>query len=361
MELRIDPIFREHIFPLNDEEKNILREMVITDGIRDALVVWKETGILLDGHHRYEIAQEHGLEFRVEEKSFETQEEALDWVEANQLGRRNLTPDAFRLYLGRRYNRAKKAHGGDRRSEEVSSDQIDHLKTAEKLAAEHGVGQATVRRAGKFAEEVDETPELQQAINERKPVSQAKREVRKREITDKGPLSPPTGKYRIIYADPPWRYNDQLVEGYGPAENHYATMSIEELCALPVGDLAEDDAVLFLWVTSPFLEDAFRIIKAWDFKYKTSFIWDKVKHNYGHYNSVRHELLLVCTRGSCVPDVPTLYDSVQTIERQKHSKKPEEFRKIIDTLYTHGQRIELFARERVEKWEAWGNELPTAD
>lgn len=170
-----------------------------------------------------------------------------------------------------------------------------------------------------------------------------------------------SGKYRIIYADPPWRYNDKLVDGYGPAEYHYPTMTIDELCRLPIKDMAESDAVLFLWVTSPLLEDSFRIVHAWGFEYKTSFVWDKVKHNMGHYNSVRHEFLLVCTRGSCTPDNLKLYDSVQTIERTEHSVKPEEFRNIIDDLYTDGKRIELFARRPADGWEVWGNERSLTD
>lgn len=172
----------------------------------------------------------------------------------------------------------------------------------------------------------------------------------------------PTGKYRIFYADPPWQYNDSGVinesDSYGHAERHYPTMTIEQLCLLPVKDMAEDNSVLFLWVTSPLLEDSFKIIKAWGFEYKTSFVWDKVGHNYGHYNSVRHEFLLICTRGSCTPDNAKLYDSVQSIEKSdKHSEKPEEFRTIIESLYTHGQKIELFARSEHDGWESWGNEV----
>lgn len=171
----------------------------------------------------------------------------------------------------------------------------------------------------------------------------------------------PADKFRILYADPPWQYNDSGVitdsDNYGRAERHYPTMSIDELCLLPVKEMAEDDAVLFLWVTSPMLEDSFRAIKAWGFDYKTSFVWDKVKHNFGHYNSVRHEFLLVCTRGSCTPDNLKLFDSVQSIERSdRHSEKPKEFIDIIETLYTHGGKIELFARQKRDGWEAWGNE-----
>ena len=171
----------------------------------------------------------------------------------------------------------------------------------------------------------------------------------------------PGNTYRVIYADPPWNYGNSGLQQYGHASHHYPAMSIDELCALPVMDIADKNAVLFLWVTSPLLEECFPVIKAWGFKYKTSFVWDKVKHNMGHYNSVRHELLLVCTRGSCTPDVTKLFDSVQSIERtKKHSEKPEMFRTIIDTIYTNGKKLELFRRGNAPAgWDIWGNESDT--
>jgi MT-A70 len=112
-------------------------------------------------------------------------------------------------------------------------------------------------------------------------------------------------------------------------------------------------------MTSPMLECAFPVIKAWGFDYKASFVWDKVKHNMGHYNSVRCEYLLVATRGSCTPDVAKLFDNVISIERTSHSAKPPEFRHMIDTLYPYGNRLELFAREKAKRWQAWGAEAPT--
>jgi len=170
----------------------------------------------------------------------------------------------------------------------------------------------------------------------------------------------PDGVYRIIYADPPWKYQEfgvSISQYYGGQERHYKRLDIEDFEKLPVKDLASDNSVLFLWVTSPKLNQVWGIIEAWGFEYKTSFIWDKVKHNYGYYNSVRHEILLICGRGSSTPDIPKLYDSVQTIERtEKHSEKPEEFRKIIDELYPTGKRIELFARTKIDGWDSWGNE-----
>lgn len=165
-------------------------------------------------------------------------------------------------------------------------------------------------------------------------------------------------KYDIFYADPPWKYADNLIEGYGAAEHHYKTMSIEELCNVPVRSRCNDNSVLFLWVTAPILGECWPVIKSWGFEYKASFVWDKDEHNYGHYNSVRHEFLLICTRGSFLPINKELEDSVQVVKRtSEHSRKPEEFRAIIDKMYPTGKRIELFARGDVPSpWEKWGNE-----
>src|SRR5262249_39426256 len=117
-------------------------------------------------------------------------------------------------------------------------------------------------------------------------------------------LREPTGKFRVIYADPPWSYgNSQLSDGlqYSQARDHYPTMALEELCGLPVRGWAEDDAVLFLWATSPILREAFEVVRAWGFEYKASFVWDKQHAAIGHYNGVGHEFLLVCTRGAGTP------------------------------------------------------------
>ena len=188
-------------------------------------------------------------------------------------------------------------------------------------------------------------------------LSQARREVKAKEVTRR--VSLPDAKYRVLYADPPWSYHDKADAGAvqaGGAERHYPSMSLAELCALPIPALCEPDAVLFLWVTSPMLCESFAVIKAWGFSYRASFIWDKVRHNMGHYNSVRHEFLLICVRGSCQPDVVKLFDSVVSEERTTHSKKPDTFRAIIDWLYPRGKRLELFARGAVQGWDTYGFE-----
>lgn len=166
-------------------------------------------------------------------------------------------------------------------------------------------------------------------------------------------------KYNIIYADPPWNYGDkQNSKTRGGAIKHYSTMKIKDICSLPIKNILDENCVLFLWVTSPLLEECFDVIKSWGFKYKSSFVWDKVLHNMGHYNSVRHEFLLICVKGKATPQTKKLLDSVVSIERtKKHSQKPNEFRQIIDFLYPTGNRIELFARQHADGWDCWGNEV----
>lgn len=197
---------------------------------------------------------------------------------------------------------------------------------------------------------------LGKASEEKWTKRELREEIRKDDILTNEAEMPP-GKYRIIYSDPPWQYGNSMPSYFTEQADHYPLMSIDEICEMPVKEITQDNAVLFLWVTSPILEESFKVVNAWGFKYKTSFIWDKIRHNMGHYNSVRHEILLLCTKGSCPLDNVKLFDSVVSIERTEHSKKPQFFREIIDTIYPNGNRIELFARNKNENWEVYGNQL----
>lgn len=167
------------------------------------------------------------------------------------------------------------------------------------------------------------------------------------------------GMYRVLYADPPWLYGDRPPSGSG-AQQHYPGMTIADLCALPVAAHALPDAVLFLWTTAPMILEnpgPREVIEAWGFTPKTGFVWDKVRHGFGHYVEVRHEHLIICTRGSCLPDRPTpMFPSVLTERRSdEHSGKPASVRTMIERLYD-GPYLELFARERVDGWSCFGND-----
>jgi N6-adenosine-specific RNA methylase IME4 len=168
------------------------------------------------------------------------------------------------------------------------------------------------------------------------------------------------GMYRVIYADPSWPYGDRPPSGMG-AEQHYPTMSIEDICKLPVAAHAMPDSVLFMWETAPLVHQIpgpRDVGEAWGFTYKQQWIWDKVDRNFGHYSNGNHEILTIWTRGSCLPDVPNdLPDSVVTVRKSpEHSGKPEEFRRLIEKHWTSGPYLELFGRERHEGWSVFGND-----
>jgi len=396
MKLIIDPEFKALIPPLSKEEFEQLEKNILAEGLRERIVVWasKDGDIIIDGHNRYEICNKHSISYAVTPRHFDDRDEVIDWMINNQLGRRNLSKDTQSYLRGLQYTREKKKEDEFKGNQYTGDGQnVQKQTTAQKLAEVHKVDEKTIRRDEQYAKAVDtiventapevkqmllnrevnitkeqvqqvakQEPEKQKAIMEKlvtgeaKSVVDAHRLIKKEEVHEVEELEESDKQYRVIYADPPWRYNDKRDGNTTGAEDHYPTMSLQEICDMPIKELAEDNAVLFLWTTSPLLEDTFKVISAWGFKYKTSFVWDKIKHNMGHYNSVRHEFLLICTRGSCTPDNVKLFDSVQTIERTEHSQKPEAFREIIDTLYTKGNKIELFSRKNVDGWDVWGNQ-----
>jgi len=389
-ELRIDSEFRALIPPLMEDEFARLEASILEEGCRDPLVTWD--GVIVDGHNRYAICQRYGLAYQTVERQFADRQAARAWIISNQLARRNLTPEQRNYLIGKQYMERKLsfAEAGALKGKSLDQNELG-FSTAGAIAVEHKVGEATVKRAAQFAQAVDAIaenvgqearekilsreapmtakevhrvaamePDRQKPIidmvlsGQAKNVMDAHRLLRQEAAREAPPLE---GKYRVIYADPPWKYGNTMPDYFTEQADHYPLMTVQEICDMPVRDLADENAVLFLWATSPILEESFRVINAWGFNYKASFIWDKIRHNMGHYNSVRHELLLIATRGSCQPDVNRLFDSVQSIERSGHSEKPEEFRQIIDTLYPAGKRIELFARRRAEGWDSYGNEI----
>ena len=170
------------------------------------------------------------------------------------------------------------------------------------------------------------------------------------------------GHYSVIYADPPWRYQRSSVQG--AAEKHYPTMGIDELCALPVADLAAPDSVLFLWATFPQLPEALRLIKAWGFQYKSvAFVWLKQNrksegwfYGLGFWTRGNAEICLLATRGHPKRHAANVHQFIIS-PIQEHSKKPDEARHRIETLMGDVPRIELFARQATPGWDVWGNEV----
>ena len=170
-----------------------------------------------------------------------------------------------------------------------------------------------------------------------------------------------SGRYAVIYADPPWRYRNKRL-GHGGAEDHYPTMALAEIKALRVP--AATDCALFLWATMPLLQQAFEVIDAWGFTYKTTaFCWVKQNKSgigyvtgLGYWTRSNAELCLLATRGRPQPISHRVRSVVHT-PRGRHSEKPAEVRNRIVELMGNVPRLEMFARSHTPGWDVWGNEV----
>ena len=176
-------------------------------------------------------------------------------------------------------------------------------------------------------------------------------------------------KYKIIYADPPWQYRVYSQKGQGrSAENHYHTMNIKDIMALPVDKIADKDCILFLWITFPCLKEGIEVMERWGFKYKTcGFNWvkrNKKKNTYfmglGFWTRSNSEVCLIGTKGQ-PKRVSKSVSQICDARIMEHSKKPAEIRERIVELCGELPRVELFARDKVKGWDSLGDEIDGRD
>lgn len=160
-------------------------------------------------------------------------------------------------------------------------------------------------------------------------------------------------KFGTIYADPPWLYGNQGTRG--ATSDHYTGMTVDEIAALPILDLVEDNAHLHLWTTNAFLFESKRIMEAWGFEYKSCFVWVKPQMGMGNYWRVSHEFMLFGIRGRA-PFASRSLMSWAEYPRGRHSAKPEPVRSLIEKA-SPGPYLEMFARRPAKGWTVWGNEV----
>lgn len=174
-----------------------------------------------------------------------------------------------------------------------------------------------------------------------------------------------SAKYKVIYADPPWQFKTYSKKGLGKsADKHYPTMSLEDIKALPVSKLADKDCALFMWTTIPFLRQSFDVMESWGFEYKTvTFVWikrnrksDGLFWGTGYWTRANSEICMLATRGNPKRESASVHQVIIS-HVEEHSKKPQEARNRIEKLMGDVPKIELFARQRVDGWNAWGNEV----
>lgn len=379
MQIKLNEEYRNLVPRLPKEDYKRLEKSIIKEGVRDPLIVNKD-GIILDGYTRYEIAEKHNKKLKVPiVREFPDKLEEKKYVLRANLERRHLN-QWQRGLLGLKFKDIETERIEKLKIEMGKQTGRGHKKVKEKFpeplgqardfaAKEVGISGRQLDKVGDIVEFA--TPEQKEKLNNGEEsinavYDQLKRERKFQErIAKRSAL--PEGKFNVIYADPPWQYDNKLVK-WGAAELHYAAMSIEEICnykdvtGTPIQDKFWDNAVLFLWATNPFLEDALEVVKAWGFEYKTNMVWVKTglkRPGSGFYIRGRHELLFICIRGSFLPYQKGKEPIGSIIEADvgEHSTKPEVFYEIIEKMYSDCKYLELFARKKRPGWKSWGEEI----
>ena len=364
-----------NLFPLlPEEEQAALADEIERIGyLPDEPIVLHE-GKILDGRNRYQACLALHREGRLSAPPpfipwHENGASALEWVVARNLFRRHLETGQ-RAMIGAeieplfaeeaRRNSLANLKRGDAAPEVAKLPPREaETKSREKAAAAMHVSPRSVQEAKKIRRR---SPALAEKVKAGKVTLQRAKSILKKQERPKPPPAAPLPEliFDVLYADPPWRYDFSAVDDWA-VENSYPTLSLPEICALAtqVQRLAGENAILFLWATSPKLPDALEVLRAWGFTYKTSAVW--IKHRtgagMGYYVRVDHELLLIGTRGKInPPHTDRRLSSVIEAAKGKHSEKPEEVRQMIEFMYPDAQRIELFARTERPGWSVWGNE-----
>jgi N6-adenosine-specific RNA methylase IME4 len=169
----------------------------------------------------------------------------------------------------------------------------------------------------------------------------------------------PAGPFDLIYADPPWQYEAATATPNRRIERQYVTMTLADICALPIAELVAPDAMLYLWAPPAKVPEALQVVTAWGFVYRTHAVWDKGSIGPGYWFRCQHEDLLVARRGKFPVPAPSLRSSgVIRAPRRAHSAKPDVVYERLEAMHPGACRLELFARGLSRPgWTAWGNEV----
>lgn len=241
----------------------------------------------------------------------------------------------------------------------------DESKRSEAVAASSvGMSRVTLTKAREVVQAAAAEPEkfarLVERMNATGKVSGVHRQLkiaRQAQAIASEPPPLPTGPFRVLVVDPPWKYDNRSVDPTHRGSNPYPSMTVEQIKSLPVGPLAETDAVLWLWVTNAHQRYAYEIAEAWGFTHKATLTWVKQQIGLGDYLRNRTEHCLLCVRGR-----PTLtlsgQDTALIASRGEHSQKPAAFYELVESLCP-GSKVELFSRCNRPGWMAWGDECGT--
>jgi N6-adenosine-specific RNA methylase IME4 len=340
--------------------------------------MWKS--YLIDGHHRYEICLRHDLPFKTVNLEFSSERNVMIWILKNQFNRRNLH-ELVKIELNKkldelqseearknssnnnRYIQAAKKEGDNecqlvdtRRN--LTQKERNESRVDSKIGQTIGIYREQYRR-GKIVLEKASPEEIQAIKENEKTIAKVYRDIRKKERQEVLKNSQlPEGKFRVLYVSPPWKNGSEPIPSSDPeAAGYFPAVTAEELCDIPIGEICASSAALFLWAISELLPKAFEVMSAWGFEYRSIFTWAKGENAKGKtlYNNMNQEFLLVGEKGNCHPESENITSAFQHIPKNpKSAAKPDEFRKIIETLYDATEnKVELYARKECAGWSRY--------
>ncbi len=392
------------IYPmLTPERLAALADDIRENGQIDEIVIWR--GQIIDGRNRLAACRIAGVIPTHEEIDFADESNVLSFV-VSKNNRRDLD-DSQRAMIGAKLEplfaeQAKRRQAENARRNQPQADSlkvanlppIETSKARDEAAAAVNVSPRSIQSAKAVlregapeliaqveqgnvkvstAETIATLPKAEQAevvargekeiLAKAKEIRAERQQERRIERIEKlsgiaagnAPLSRAL-TFPILYVDPPWRYEHSASESRA-IENQYPTMSLEDICALPVADACTPDAILYLWTTAPKMQEAMDVLKAWGFVYRSQMIWDKETIGMGYWARIQHEILIVATKGT--PPTPKPEHRLRSVYREQkaeHSAKPAYFAEMIETAYPELPKLEMFCRSPRPGWAVWGNQ-----
>lgn len=355
------------LFPmLVEDELSDLADQIERDGYDPLHPVVLFEGKILDGRNRWMACDCLRREGRLAEpppfREF-SGESPLAFVLRENLHRRHLTATEKTILAVEILPWEEKealARQGARTDIGAKLPESSQGRSRDKAAEKVGVSSRYVADAKRIKKEAPDLYEEMRAGES--DLQAAKKKLKRRSRPQLAPARAiPEGRFTVIYADPPWKYDHMRVDAWA-VENTYPTMTLPELLAMreKIDALATDETVLFLWTTSTKLDWGVEVLEGWGFEFKSTMVWIKHRNSagMGYWARIGHELLLIGARPKASPPPPERrFPSVIEATKGEHSEKPDEMRCIIERMFPEAKRLELFARgEAPEGWAFWGNE-----
>ncbi len=364
--------------PLQELEREGLESDILLNGCISPLITWGD--VLVDGHHRYAICHEHGIPFQTKQIQFESMSDARKWAFEHQRDRRNVSSYVLaELALEFESQFADEAKSNQRLSQGSgkkgllnSANLNGTIDTRMELAKLAGVSPDTIAKskviAQKASSEVkDKLRRGDATINsvftdirrrEKEQEREAQRQTNRNDIEQTKSLDQAfdtNARFSTIVVDPPWYWGDEGdSDQLGRARPTYGTMSIQDLLELPVGNWADENCHMYLWITNRSLPKGFQLRERWGFRYIVALTWCKPSIGMGNYFRGSTEQILFGVKGSQPlkrKDVGTWFQAPRG--PKGHSSKPTEFYSLVESC-SPGPYLELFARSQRPDWSSWG-------